>query len=118
MHEMGMCEAIVEAAVRRAGGRRVRGVRVRVGGHAVDPGVVEQGFRMAAAGTVAQDAALDLVVVPLTARCGGCGARSPVDDAAHLVACPNCGGVDVEVTGHDDVVLESITMDGSVRDGA
>lgn len=113
-----MCEAIVDAAVREARGRRVRGVRVRVGGHAVDPGVVEQGFRMAAAGTVAQDAALDLVMEPPTARCGGCGAESPVTDAARLVACPRCGGVDVEVAGHDDVVVESITLDGAGRGGS
>jgi hydrogenase nickel incorporation protein HypA/HybF len=28
-----------------------------------------------------------------------------------LAACPACGAVDVEVAGHEDVVLESITVD-------
>ncbi len=36
MHELGLCEAIVAATVRRAAGRRVTAVRVRIGGVDVD----------------------------------------------------------------------------------
>ncbi|TDC62889.1 hydrogenase maturation nickel metallochaperone HypA [Actinomadura sp. GC306] len=106
-----MCEGIVEAALRRADGRPVRGIRVRVGGHPVDPAVVEQGVRLAAAGTVAEDAALDLVLEPLSVHCDRCGARTPVNSATALAACPACGSVDVRSTGREDVVLESITVD-------
>ncbi|MBM0237276.1 hypothetical protein JNW88_09080 [Micromonospora sp. ATA32] len=56
MHETGLSEAIVAAAVRRAAGRRVTGLRVRIGGHPVDPEVVAQGIQLAAAGTIAADA--------------------------------------------------------------
>ncbi|HEY8479651.1 MAG TPA: hydrogenase maturation nickel metallochaperone HypA [Spirillospora sp.] len=111
MHELGLCEGIVEAALRRADGRRVRSMRVRVGGHPVDPEVIEQGVRVAALGTVAEDAALDLVMEPLSVLCGRCGARTPVNCAMTLAACPECGSVDVDGTGDDDVVLESITVD-------
>jgi hydrogenase nickel incorporation protein HypA/HybF len=111
MHEMGMCEAIVEAAVRRARGRPVRGMRVRVGGHPVNLDVIEQGVRLAAAGTVAEGAGLDLVLEPLAVRCGACGEESPVTSAVALAACPRCGAVDVRGVGREDVVLESITVD-------
>lgn len=117
MHEMGMCEAIVEATVRRADGRRVRAARVRVGGHPVDPEVIEQGFRLAAAGTVAEDAGLDVVLEPLSVSCGDCGSESPVTGAAAFAACPRCGGVDVTFSGRDDVVLESITVGVPERGG-
>jgi hydrogenase nickel incorporation protein HypA/HybF len=104
-----MCEAIVGATLRRAAGRRVTGIRVRIGGHAVDRDVVTQGIQLAAAGTPAADLAVDLLLEPMSVRCGNCGRTAPVTDHLAMVACPACGGVDVELTGSDEVVLESIT---------
>ncbi|MFG1948179.1 hydrogenase/urease maturation nickel metallochaperone HypA [Nonomuraea sp. NPDC048826] len=116
MHETGMCDEIVEAVLRRAGGRRVAAVRVRAAfaGHEADPAVVEQGFRVAAAGTPAQDARMELVTEPPAVSCRDCGARTPATDALALVACPPCGGVDVEVSGDTGVVVESITYEPDV----
>ncbi|WP_106403720.1 hydrogenase/urease maturation nickel metallochaperone HypA [Actinocorallia populi] len=111
MHEMGLCDAIAEAVLKRAGGRRVRGVRVRISGHPVDPEVIDQGYRLAAAGTPAADALLEVVQEPGTVRCRACGGGAPADDAVHLVACPRCGGLDVEVAAGSGAVLESITVD-------
>lgn len=116
MHEMGMCDAIVDAAVRRAGGRRVTGVRVRLTGHPVDPDVIDQGFRLAAAGTAVEGASVELVVRPPEVRCRDCGGRTDAADARSLVACPRCGGVDVEATGHEEVVVESIAF-AAAEDG-
>jgi len=107
---MGMCEAIVAATVRRAAGRRVTGLRVHVGGHPVDRDVVTQGIQLAATGTVAQDAAVDLVLEPMAVHCHGCARTGPVEDHVSLVACPRCGDVDIEITGTDEVRLESITV--------
>lgn len=117
MHELGLCEGIVEATLRRAKGRRVTAVRVRVGGHPVDAEVVNQGFRMAAAGTVAADATVELVMEPMTVRCHGCGAVSDADTSPGMAVCPRCGGVDVEVTGDDRAVLESVSVAASGEGG-
>jgi hydrogenase nickel incorporation protein HypA/HybF len=110
MHETGLSEEIVAAAVRRAAGRQVTGLRVRIGGHPVDPEVVRQGITLAATGTVAADLAVDLVLEPMTVACRDCGRSGPVEDHLAMVACPRCGGVDIDVTGRDEVVLESITV--------
>jgi hydrogenase nickel incorporation protein HypA/HybF len=110
VHELGLCEGIVEAAARRAAGRRVRSLRVRIGGHPVDPGVIRQGVEVAAIGTVVEGAVLDLVVEPLAARCRDCGQQAPADGAAAMSACERCGGVDIEVTGSEQVILESISV--------
>ena len=119
MHEMGMCEAIVAATLRRAAGRRVTTLRVRVGGHAVDPDVVTQGIQLAAAGTVAENADIDLVLLPMSMVCGNCGHAGAIADHLAMVACPACGGLDIEVAGEEDVVLESITLAASdVDDGS
>lgn len=110
MHETGLSEAIVEATLRRARGRQVVGLRARIGGHVVDADVVTQGILLAALGTNAEGAAVDLVCEPMTARCRSCGRGGPVDDHMAMVACTRCGALDIELTGHDQVVLESITV--------
>jgi hydrogenase nickel incorporation protein HypA/HybF len=118
MHELGLCDAIVEAVLRRARGRRVTGIRVHIGGHPVDREVVSQGIALAAAGTVAAGAVVELVLVPMEVRCGSCGGASPVADHVAMVACPRCGGVDVEVVGDEDVVLESIVVEAAEGEAA
>ena len=107
MHELGLCEDIVAAVERRAGEREVARVRVRVGRlHHVHPEAFEQSFSMAAAGGVAGEARAELVLLPVRARCGTCGADVEAEEIP--LACEACGGVDMELTGGDELVLESI----------
>lgn len=107
MHELGLCEAIVGAIERRAADRPVARVRVRVGSwHHVHPEAFAQSFQMAAAGSVADAAAADLVLVPARGRCPDCGADFETKDP--LAICPDCGGTNVAFTGGDELTLESI----------
>lgn len=107
MHEFGLGAAIVEAVERRAAGRRVTAVRVRVGArHQVVGPAMDQAFALAADQTVAEGARIDVVVVPMTVACTGCGHQGHSDDP--LAVCAACGGVDVEVSGGDELILESI----------
>lgn len=103
-----MCEGIAEAVRRRADGRKVRWARVRIGGHAVDPEVIRQGVAVAVAGTDLEGMKLQVVADPARTKCRGCGAEEPVADAIGLVACPTCGGIDVEVVGSDHAMLEAV----------
>jgi hydrogenase nickel incorporation protein HypA/HybF len=61
MHEMGMCRAVLAAVERRAKGRPVERIGVRVGeALAVDPAVFEQGFQMLAQNGVADGATTEI----------------------------------------------------------
>ncbi|HEY2429753.1 MAG TPA: hydrogenase maturation nickel metallochaperone HypA [Acidimicrobiales bacterium] len=107
MHELGLCEDIVAAVEQRAAGRAVARVRVRVGRlHHVHPEAFEQSFAMAAAGGVAEEATAELVLLPVRARCGACGGEAEADEL--MTACPACGSFDLELTGGDELVLESL----------
>lgn len=107
MHELGLCESIVNAVEARAGDRPVRRVRVRVGSlHHVHPEAFDQSFAVAAAGGVAEDAAAELVVIPASGTCGLCATVFETNDAA--LACPECGGVDISLEGGDELTLELI----------
>jgi hydrogenase nickel incorporation protein HypA/HybF len=107
VHELGLCSSIVDAIEHRAGERPVAKVRIRVGRlHHVHPEAFDQSFAVAAQGTIAEDALAELVLIPVTARCGACGATWDADELPP--ACPECGSVDFELTGGDELILESI----------
>ncbi len=111
MHELGLCASIVDAIEHRAGERPVAKVRVRVGRlHHVHPEAFDQSFAIAAMGTVAEDAAAELVLLPVAARCTSCGAAWHADEIP--LACPECHEVELEVVGGDELVLESIEYRG------
>jgi hydrogenase nickel incorporation protein HypA/HybF len=108
VHEFGIAEAVLATVLRRAAGRPVRRVRLRAGiRHGIDPDSMAQAFRFVAEGTGAQGAALDLVTVPARIACRSCGRSAATCDP--LARCPACGGEAVDVTGGDELVLESLT---------
>jgi hydrogenase nickel incorporation protein HypA/HybF len=107
MHELGLCEAILDVVEKRAGERPVARVKVRGGQlHHVHPEPFEQSFALVAAGSVADSAEAELVLVPVTGRCLSC---SEVFEASEpIVACPACGALEVSQSGGDELRLESI----------
>jgi hydrogenase nickel incorporation protein HypA/HybF len=105
MHEMSYCEGVVEAVERRAAGRPVARVGVRIGAvHRVVADAFEQSFQIAAAGGPAEGATTELVVVPVRGHCMDC--RADFDSSDPSPACPSCGSLAVAVEGGDEVVLE------------
>ena len=115
MHEYGMCDGIVDAVQRRAAGRRVARVKVRVGVmHRIVEEAFHHAFSHAAEGTEAGDAAIDIVVVPVKVVCRSCAATFDSEDLA--IACASCGGVDLDMAGGDELVLESIEYEPTSGD--
>jgi hydrogenase nickel incorporation protein HypA/HybF len=105
VHEMSYCEGVVEAVERRAAGRPVARVGVRIGAiHRVVADAFAQSFQIAAAGGPAEGATTELVVVPVHGHCMDC--RADFDTPDPSPACPSCGSLDVAVVGGDEVVLE------------
>ena len=116
MHEFGLCEGVLEAVQSRAAGRHVTGIRVRCGvRHAVDADSMAQAFSLVAAGTEADGATVEVVTVPATVTCRDCGSAS--ESADLLPVCPRCKGTNVEVSGGDELVLESVRYDQPVTQG-
>jgi hydrogenase nickel incorporation protein HypA/HybF len=117
MHEWGFCEGILEAVRRRAAGRRVKRIKVRVGVlHRLEPEAMQQGFSIAAAGSEAEDAILDMSIIPAKSRCRLCLNESEATEIA--VLCSNCGGAVIEISGGDDLTLESLEYETVVKPNA
>ena len=116
MHELGLSGAILEAVERRARGRRVRAVGLRVGVvHRAQDAALREAFAEAARGTVAEGARLDVEEVPAQLTWWSCRVVEEVDDP--FAACPRCGSVDVDVHGGDDLTLAWIRVEGGPEGG-
>lgn len=105
MHEISYCEGVLEAVHRRAAGRPVVRIGVRIGAvHRIVAGAFEQSFQLVAAGGPAEGATTEVVVVPVRGHCMDC--RTDFESADPSPACPSCGSLDVVAEGDDEVVLE------------
>ena len=105
MHEIGYCDGVLEVVERRAKGRRVARIGVRIGAkHRVVPEAFEQSFRHVAEGGVADGATTQVVTVPATALCRACSTSFPSRET--MPDCPSCGAPVLELEGGDEVVLE------------
>jgi hydrogenase nickel incorporation protein HypA/HybF len=109
MHEFGLCEGVLDAVLKRAGGRSVSEVALRAGvRQRVQPESMQLAFSTVAAGTDAADATVSLETVPVDVHCRSCNADTTSMDP--LPPCAACGSTDVDVTGGDELTLVSLTL--------
>ncbi|MFZ1643607.1 MAG: hydrogenase maturation nickel metallochaperone HypA [Candidatus Contendobacter sp.] len=101
MHELSLCMElirVIEDQSRRQPFRRARVVRLAVGALAgVEVEALRFGFAVAARGTLAEDAVLEIEQPPGQAACLDCGAVVEVRDREE--PCPHCGGYFLRVRG-------------------
>jgi len=109
-----LCESVLDAVEKRAAGRRVSALRVKVGVlHRVPRESFDSAFALISTGSVAQGAAVDFVVLPVRVHCRSCGKDFGVDDLVAL--CPGCGAAEFDSDGGDEVLLESIALEGTTQ---
>ena len=117
MHEYAIAQALVEQVREIAhenGAQSVTRVVIQVGKlRGVIPEIIQWGFQVAAAGSVAEGARLEIEEVEIVVRCKTCGERSTLDSPLYL--CPACGSTDVEQLSGDELILKSLEI-GDERD--
>lgn len=102
-----MCEGVLAAVEERAKGRPVDAFTVRAGALLrIVPEAFSQAFAMVAAGTVAEAATPQVVIVPVRGTCADCDLEFSSDDPP--LVCPTCGSMRVSPDGGDGLVLEAI----------
>jgi hydrogenase nickel incorporation protein HypA/HybF len=110
MHEFSIAAAVVDTAVRHAGGRRVSVVRVRFGRlRQVVPESLAFAFGIVTRETVCEGARLEQEIVPARLRCPWCEAEWEIELPAFR--CPGCHGGDAEVLSGDELEVESIDVE-------
>ena len=121
MHESALVAAVMKIVVEEARRYKVsRITRVRLASGvltAVEPQTLQGCFELFAEGTVAEGAELVLDLIPARAHCTHCGHN--FDISSPHVACPQCGGIALEVSGGHEfniIALEAAENHAAVPD--
>jgi hydrogenase nickel incorporation protein HypA/HybF len=99
MHEMSLCEGLVQTLEEQAAAQhfvKVHKVWLEIGALAViEPEAMRFSFPLVARGTVAEDAELITELVDAAAWCMQCSSRVAV--RRHGEGCPHCGGYQLQI---------------------
>jgi hydrogenase nickel incorporation protein HypA/HybF len=113
MHEFAVATELVEAALREAqhrNARRIERLECRVGAmRQIAPEMLVDAFALAAAGTMAEGAVLDVKTIAPIVICRSCGDRREQREWAYR--CPACGSPDIRLEGGDELLLASVTLE-------
>ena len=114
MHELSLMESALEMAqeqARSAGATRIHRITLRVGRLAgVEREALEFAFSVAAAGTMAEGAALHVEAEPIMCYCEACASTfAPAD---FIFACPRCGGLSRDVRAGQALELVQLEVSG------
>lgn len=113
MHELSLCQGIVQVLETQAetrAYRRVRRVWLEIGALAgVDCEALRCNFELVARGTLAEGALLDIALLPGEAWCFDC-ARG-VEIGEYGEPCPHCGGYRLRTGGGDQLRIKEIEVE-------
>lgn len=113
MHELSVCLSLlreVERIARENRAQRVTRIVVTVGPlSGVEPGLLQNAYPIAVAGTVAEQAEFVIDVSEVVVRCTQCGAESPAKP--NRLLCGECGDYRTNLVSGDEMVLQSLELD-------
>jgi hydrogenase nickel incorporation protein HypA/HybF len=104
---MAIAEAILTVVLEAAQTHKVDRVRVKIGAlHAVVPESLRFSFQLAADGTEAQDAIVEIEDVPAAFHCRMCHAEDRLDGPSFH--CHACGSPEITIMSGEELTVESV----------
>lgn len=115
MHELSVTQSILEIAsshARQADAQRITDIYLVIGDLS---SFVDESIRyywdIISQGTLAQGANLHFERIPARVECEACGTSYALAGMDALMACPQCGSSQMQVTGGREFYVESITVE-------
>lgn len=115
MHEASIAQSLIESLMRLVEDGTVRGtircVNLRVGRlTAVVPESLQFMFGALTEGGPLEGVRLGIEDVPVTGRCGACGAGFEMKDEFRI-GCPSCASTDVDIETGRELLIQSVEVD-------
>jgi hydrogenase nickel incorporation protein HypA/HybF len=111
VHELSVCDAIVGSTMKRAHGRPVKQVTVRIGHlRQVVPDALQFGWEVLTEGTDLKGCQLLIEQVPATVKCQRCGAETTLD--MPILMCGTCESFDVTLLSGEEFLIVSMEVTG------
>ncbi len=119
MHELSICQGLLDQVARVAtdhGATGVKNIVVHIGPlSGVVPSLLAQAFPLARAGTIAGGAELTIEELPVRVHCDACGAETEASPSRLL--CGECGDWHTQLIGGDELLLVSIELTSNAEFG-
>jgi hydrogenase nickel incorporation protein HypA/HybF len=112
MHELSVCQALVDQAEAIARQRKAKVVRLllQIGPlSGVESELLRRAFPLASAGTDCEGASLDIRDAAVSVNCPDCKETFPVQ--ANKLICPRCGNWRTTLASGDEMVLQSVELE-------
>ena len=114
MHEMSICQALMDQVERIAGEQgasRVDKIVLSIGPLAgVEPELLSRAYEVARLQTIAENAELEIETGPIVVECRKCGASG--EAGVSRLVCPSCGDWQVNLTQGDELLLLRLEVSG------
>ncbi|KAA6181624.1 hydrogenase maturation nickel metallochaperone HypA [Thiohalocapsa marina] len=118
MHELSVCLSLldeVERIAREHGAEGVERILLRIGPlSGVEAPLLANAYPLAAAGTLAESAVLEIESAPVRVACTVCGAESEAEP--NRLLCAACGSHRTRLVSGDEMLLANLEL--RVPDGA
>jgi hydrogenase nickel incorporation protein HypA/HybF len=112
MHELSICLALldqVRAIAEEHRAHEVERILVRLGPlSGVEPTLLQSAYPLAAAGTIAESAVLDIEFAPLRVRCNACGAET--EAVPNRLVCGRCEDYRTRVISGEEMLLARVEL--------
>ena len=109
MHELSICKSIADMITRRADGRAVKAVSVRVGQlRQIVPDTLVHCWSLMCEDTPLAGCAMLVESVPGRISCSACGHAQTL--SAPVLCCESCGGHDVRVVAGEEFLVTSMEV--------
>lgn len=112
MHELSVCLSLLEQVERIAkehGATGVERILLRIGPlSGVEAPLLANAYPLAAAGTLAEDAELEIETAPVRVHCVDCGEES--EASPNRLLCASCGSYHTRLTSGDEMLLASLEL--------
>lgn len=113
MHELSICQALIDRVTSIASeknAKQVFSIRIAIGPlSGVEPQLLEQAYPLAAAGSIAEEAELELETLPVRVLCQSC--NSETDVLPNRLVCANCGDWKTTLVSGDELMLQGIELE-------
>ena len=110
MHELSVCLSLldqVERIAREHGADRVERILLRIGPlSGVEAPLLANAYPLAAAGTIAEHATLDIEPAPIRVKCTVCGAETE----PNRLICGACGDWHTRLVSGDEMLLANLEL--------
>ena len=113
MHELAVCQDIisqVEAIALSHHAQSVEVINLQIGPlSGVEIPLLESAFSIARAGTVAENALLNIEALPIRVKCNICNTESEVTQ--NKLLCKQCGNWQTQLISGDEMLLRQIELE-------